>query len=61
MKLSTTVAALFLCAFMAAPASSQVGDPLPDTSGVEDFTQSPAKSFDDYTGRLILVEFFAYW
>ncbi|MFT5285212.1 MAG: peroxiredoxin [Planctomycetota bacterium] len=58
MKLSTTVAALMLCVIAAVPSGAQVGQPLPDTSKVGGFAQSPARSFDDYTGRLILVEFF---
>ncbi len=26
-----------------------------------DFAQTKAKSFEDYAGRLVLIEFFAYW
>ena len=61
MRFSTSLAALFLSTLAVLPASAQVGGPLPDTSKVKDFTQTPARSFDDYVGRLVLVEFFAYW
>jgi hypothetical protein len=27
----------------------------------EGFTQTKAKSFDDFAGRAVLIEFFAYW
>ena len=37
-----------------------VGDLLPPVE-LEDFTLTEAKSFDDYLGRTVLVEFFAYW
>lgn len=26
-----------------------------------DFAQTEARSFDDYLGRAVLIEFFAYW
>ena len=40
--------------------SSQAGGQLP-TVELEGFAQTKAKSFDDYAGRAVLIEFFAYW
>lgn len=37
-----------------------VGEPLP-TVRLEGFSQTTAKSFDDYSGRAVMFEFFAYW
>ncbi len=48
---------LGLCASSAA---DNLGKPLPAFE-LEGFTQSPAASFEELTGRVVLVEFFAYW
>lgn len=32
-----------------------------DSVELENFGQTEAKSFDDYLGRAVLIEFFAYW
>lgn len=40
--------------------ADNVGKPLPHAE-LEGFTQSPAKSFEDYLGRAVLIEYFAYW
>jgi hypothetical protein len=54
------IPALLLCA-LAAPAGAQgVGSKLPVVE-LEEFTQTPAESFDDYMGRAVLIEFFAFW
>ena len=37
-----------------------VGAPLPD-AGLEGFAQTKAKTIEDYTGRALLIELFAYW
>jgi hypothetical protein len=59
MKLSLlAVGALVLP--LAAPAPVGVGGSL-GTLPIEDITQSGAESFEDFAGRAILVEFFAYW
>lgn len=52
----------FLAATLAAPSASAqiVGAPAPAVE-LEDFAQTGAKSFSDYSGRLVLLEFFAYW
>lgn len=53
-------AALCLAGF---PPPVDAGDlgRLPDKIGLDDFAQTEAKSFDDFTGRLVLIEAFAYW
>lgn len=40
--------------------ADQVGRPLPEVE-FEDIVQSPTTEFEDFTGRLVLIEFFAYW
>ena len=50
------VAGLALAGFAAA----QIGGPLPPAE-IDGFAQTPAKSLDDFLGRVVLVEFFAYW
>ncbi len=52
---------LLVAALALAPTlGAQVGSPLPPVQ-LEGLSQTPAKSFDDYMGRLVLIEFFAYW
>lgn len=41
-------------------AGQGVGTPFPEAQ-LEDLAQTAARSFDDYQGRLVLIEFFAYW
>jgi hypothetical protein len=41
-------------------AGPAVGRSLP-AELLEDFAQTPADGLDDYRGRLLLVELFAYW
>ena len=41
-------------------AADKVGTQLPVVE-IEGLTQSPASSFEELTGRLVLIEFFAYW
>ena len=40
--------------------TSGVGDALPAPE-FSDFLQTEAKSFEDYKGRAVLIEFFEYW
>lgn len=45
----------------AAPAAAQApGTPLPPVN-LEGLAQTGAKTFDDFMGRAVLLEFFAYW
>lgn len=50
-----------LLAGLALPASAQgVGSRIPEVQ-LEGYSQTGAKSFDDFFGRAVLIEFFAYW
>lgn len=40
--------------------AQSVGKVLSDVS-LEGFSQTEARSFDDFLGRAVLIEFFAYW
>ncbi|MBM3989421.1 MAG: hypothetical protein FJ298_00275 [Planctomycetes bacterium] len=53
---------LALCmASTSAPARAQApGTPLPPVR-LEGLAQTGAKTFDDFMGRAVLLEFFAYW
>ncbi len=52
---------LALAAF-AAPAMSQaVGSSMPAVVEVDGMAGSKATSYDDFLGRTVLIEFFAYW
>ena len=51
-----SVMTLGLCAVAVA---DNVGRALP-TVELEDLTQSPAKTYEEFVGRAILLEFFAY-
>lgn len=58
---STSILSLTLgVGMLAAGASAQVGDPMPDVK-FEAFGNTEAASIDDFRGRLILLEVFAYW
>ena len=53
--------ALAIGAHFAPPAAAQApGTPLPPVE-LEELTQTGAESFDDFLGRAVLIEFFAYW
>ncbi|MFT4514444.1 MAG: hypothetical protein ACI89X_003447 [Planctomycetota bacterium] len=45
---------------LASSAMAQVGDPMPEAKFTA-FGNSEATTIDDYEGRLILLEVFAYW
>jgi len=60
MRAKTWIPALVL-GLLATPALAQgVGSKVPAVE-LEDFTQTPAKSFEDFQGRAVLIEFFAFW
>ena len=40
--------------------ADKVGQELPPVV-LEGLSQTPATSFEEFTGRLVLIEFFAYW
>jgi hypothetical protein len=60
--LTTRLAALAGTALLlAAPAAAQQpGTSLPDVR-LDGLAQTPAESFEDFKGRAVLIEFFAYW
>ncbi len=53
-------AALLLTAFALPPRPAHAGGQLPPVE-VEGFAHTKARSFDDFAGRAVLIEFFAYW
>jgi hypothetical protein len=53
--LAVAIGALALPTF-----AGNVGNPLPRPE-LEGLAQTKAKSFDDFLGRAVLIEFFAYW
>ena len=59
MRTATALLVLSLAA-PAAIADGWEGRPLPRPK-LEGFSNTPARSFDDFVGRTVLVEFFAYW
>lgn len=61
MKTSRSLLAVSaLLATTAAAAPQGIGSKLPPVE-LEGFTQTEAKNFEDYAGRAIMFEFFAYW
>lgn len=53
--------ALAVAALASAPAHAQApGSKLPPVV-LDELTQTGAKSYDDFLGRAVLFEFFAYW
>jgi hypothetical protein len=58
MKLKQLVVAAL--ALSGTATAGNVGSPLPE-SELEGFALTEAKSIDDYVGRTLLLEFFAYW
>ena len=60
-RISLLGLALAVTTHFASPAVAQgVGSKMPAVQ-LEGFAQTGAKSFDDYMGRAVLIEFFAYW
>lgn len=61
MKLRRLMPIGLALAALALPAlAGNVGAPLP-TPALEGLSQTQAKSFDEFLGRAVLIEFFAYW
>ncbi|MEZ5979435.1 MAG: hypothetical protein R3F34_14620 [Planctomycetota bacterium] len=60
MKITSLLLAPVVLAATALVGEAQVGEQLPDP-GLVDFGGTPATSYADYTGRLVLIEFFAFW
>jgi hypothetical protein len=51
---------LGLAGLIAPAAAQDVGTPIPKIE-LEGYSQTGAKSFEDFYGRAVLIEFFAYW
>ena len=61
MRPSRFLALPALLAALALPAMAQdVGSTIPELE-LEGYAQTEAESFDDFFGRAVLIEFFAYW
>ena len=61
MRPSRFLALPVLLAAAALPAAAQgVGSTIPEIE-LDGYNQTEAKSFDDFFGRGVLIEFFAYW
>ena len=61
MFLHTTLIPLALGLLGVAESAQSIGKQLPSTVPLEDFAQTKARSYDDFLGRAVLIEFFAYW
>lgn len=55
-----SAAALGMAAALPPAPPGAVGKPLPVVE-LEGFSQTKAQSLDDFFGRTVLIEFFAYW
>ena len=61
MRVKTQVAALVALGALTIPCAAQnVGSPLPAFKA-EGLSQTEARRFDEFAGRTVLLEFFAYW
>ncbi len=57
------IAATLLAASLATGAAPEqtIGRPIVEDVELEDFANVGAESFEQFTGRAVLVEFFAHW
>lgn len=61
MNIARRVAPLPAAALLAVAAGAQgIGSRVPSIE-LKDYAQTPASSFEDFAGRTVLIEFFAYW
>lgn len=60
MRFSQWTSALLLCALAAPGVAQGVGSKMPVVE-LEGYSQTQAKAFEDFTGRAVLIEFFAFW
>ena len=61
MLLRTKLIPLALGLLGVAAEAQSVGKQVPSTVPLEDFAQTEARSYGDFLGRAVLIEFFAYW
>lgn len=59
--LAKTLIPLALGALGVTASAQGVGSQIPDSIELEGLSQTGAQSFDDFMGRAVLLEFFAYW
>jgi hypothetical protein len=59
--LSLVIGAAAICAGPLTAQTPGTKVPTDVIGGLQGFTQTPAKSFDEFVGRAVLIEFFAYW
>ena len=59
--MKTIAIALLLCGGIAASAHCQSEGRFLTDPALEGFSQTKAKRFNDFVGRAVLIEFFAYW
>lgn len=55
-----TLTAALAAGLLVAPTQAQIGDPMPNAEFAA-FGNTEATQLDDFKGRLILLEVFAYW
>jgi hypothetical protein len=61
MKLETVGLTVIACAALAAlPQAQGIGTRMPGVE-LEGYSNTPAKSYDEFLGRAVLIEFFAFW
>jgi hypothetical protein len=61
MKITRPFLVVALAGLLASATAAQgVGSKMPEVE-LEGFSQTPAKSYEDFLGRTVLIEFFAYW
>ena len=61
MRIAKTGITAAIVLLLSAGVIGQVGGTLPAKFDLEGFAKTPAKSYDDFIGRTVLIEFFAYW
>ena len=61
MNLKTMICTVALLGALGLPGLAQVGSPLPSDLDLEGLTQTKARSLGDFAGRVVLLEYFAYW
>jgi hypothetical protein len=61
MKLTTLGLAVLACAVASGPSAAQgIGSKMPVVE-LEGYANTPAKTYDEFMGRAVLIEFFAFW
>ncbi|MCE9593839.1 MAG: hypothetical protein K8S98_06575 [Planctomycetes bacterium] len=62
MKHSRIWLSMLALAALVVPATAQgIGSTMPPSVELEGYAQTKATSYEDFLGRAVLIEFFAYW